>query len=101
MKHKKGQCAIFIESRLPCEDCDLEGHSATCGWHIDWHSCSCEAFDKKGIKMKSYELVDGKLIIRDPEIIQKLDHLSEEELKEVAEIMRKDLDEMKNKDESK
>ena len=52
MKHKKGQCAIFIESRLPCEDCDLEGHSATCGWHIDWHSCSCEAFDKKGIKMK-------------------------------------------------
>jgi galactose-1-phosphate uridylyltransferase len=46
--------------------------------------------------MKSYELIDGKLVIRDPEIIQKLDHLSEEELKEVAEIMRKDLDEMKN-----
>jgi len=46
--------------------------------------------------MKPYELIDGKLIIRDPEIIQKLDHLSEEELREVAEIMRKDLDEMKN-----
>jgi hypothetical protein len=52
MKHKKGQCAIFVESRLPCEDCDLEGHSATCGWHIDWHDCSCGAFDNKGIKMK-------------------------------------------------
>ena len=46
--------------------------------------------------MKPYELIDGKLVIRDPEIIQKLDHLSEEKLKEVAEIMRKDLDEMKN-----
>jgi len=46
--------------------------------------------------MKPYELIDGKLAIRDPEIIQKLDHLSEEQLKEVAEIMRKDLDEMKN-----
>jgi hypothetical protein len=46
--------------------------------------------------MKLYELIDGKLVIRDPEIIQKLDHLSEEELKQVAEIMRKDLDEMKN-----
>jgi hypothetical protein len=51
MKHNKGQCLIFIESRLPCEDCDLEGHSATCGWHRDWHSCSCKAFDKQGIKM--------------------------------------------------
>jgi len=51
MKHKKSQCAIFIESRLPCEDCDLEGHSATCGWHIDWHRCDCGAFDKQGIKM--------------------------------------------------
>jgi len=55
MKHNKGQCLIFLESRLPCEDCDLEGHSATCGWHIDWHSCSCEAFDKKGNKMR-YEV---------------------------------------------
>jgi len=44
MKHKKGQCAIFIESRLPCEDCDLEGHSATCGWHIDFSRCDCHAF---------------------------------------------------------
>ena len=44
MKHSKGQCTIFIESRLPCQDCDLEGHSATCGWHRDWHNCSCEAF---------------------------------------------------------
>jgi len=47
MKHNKGQCSIFLESGLPCEDCDLEGHSATCGWHRDWHSCSCEAFDKE------------------------------------------------------
>jgi hypothetical protein len=50
MKHNKGQCSIFLESGLPCEDCDLEGHSATCGWHIDWHSCSCEAFDNKPSK---------------------------------------------------
>ena len=50
MKHSKGQCLIFLESRLPCEDCDLEGHSATCGWHRDWHSCSCEAFDNKPSK---------------------------------------------------
>ena len=47
MKHNKGQCAIFIESRLPCEDCDLEGHSATCGWHRDWHRCDCGLFDNK------------------------------------------------------
>jgi hypothetical protein len=51
--------------------------------------------------MKPYELIDEKLVIRDPEIIQKLDHLSEKELKQVAEIMRKDLDEMKNNGESK
>ena len=51
MKHSKGQCLIFLESRLPCEDCDLEGHSATCGWHRDWHKCDCGAFDKEGIKV--------------------------------------------------
>jgi len=50
MKHNKGQCAIFIESRLPCEDCDLEGHSPTCGWHRDWHRCGCGAFDNKPSK---------------------------------------------------
>ena len=22
-------------------------HSATCGWHKDWHDCSCGAFDRK------------------------------------------------------
>ena len=50
MKHNKGQCLIFLESRLPCEDCDLEGHSATCGWHIDWHRCDCSALDNKSSK---------------------------------------------------
>lgn len=50
MKHNKGQCAIFIESRLPCEDCDLEEHSPTCGWHRDWHRCSCGAFYNKPSK---------------------------------------------------
>ena len=22
-------------------------HSATCGWHKDWHNCDCGAFDKE------------------------------------------------------
>ena len=22
-------------------------HPATCGWHKDWHDCSCGAFDKE------------------------------------------------------
>jgi hypothetical protein len=59
MKHNKGQCLIFVESRLPCEDCDLEGHSPTCGWHKDWHDCSCGALDKEGIKMSIYSYNAG------------------------------------------
>jgi hypothetical protein len=63
MKHKKSQCAIFIESRLPCEDCDLEGHSATCGWHIDWHDCSCggleEQFAKEISEMSDEEMKEN------------------------------------------
>lgn len=63
MKHKKGQCAIFIENRLPCEDCDLEGHSATCGWHIDWHDCSCggleEQFAKEISEMPDEEMKEN------------------------------------------
>lgn len=46
-KHRKGGCVIFLESGMPCEDCDLEGHSAMCGWHKDWHNCDCGAFDKE------------------------------------------------------
>ena len=46
MKHKKTNCVQFLEGGLPCEDCDLEGHPPACGWHRDWHSCDCGAFDK-------------------------------------------------------
>ena len=46
-KHRKGGCVIFLESGLPCEDCDLEGHAVMCGWHKDWHKCNCGAFDKE------------------------------------------------------
>ena len=45
MKHKKTICVQFLEGGLPCEDCDLEGHPPACGWHRDWHSCDCGAFD--------------------------------------------------------
>ena len=47
MTHQKCDCVIFREEGLPCEDCDLEGHSRTCGWHKDWHDCNCGAFDKE------------------------------------------------------
>jgi hypothetical protein len=46
MKHRKGSCAQFLESGIPCEDCDLEGHTLLCGWHRDWHRCSCGALEK-------------------------------------------------------
>jgi len=49
-KHRKGNCVIFLESGIPCEDCDLEGHSVMCGWHKDWHDCSCGKFDKEESK---------------------------------------------------
>jgi hypothetical protein len=45
--------------------------------------------------MKPYELIDGKLIIRDPEIIQKLNNLTEKQLVKVSEILKDDLDLMK------
>lgn len=44
-KHGKTNCVQFLEGGLPCEDCDLEGHPPACGWHRDWHSCDCGAFD--------------------------------------------------------
>ena len=47
MTHQKCDCLIFREEGLPCEDCDLEGHSRTCGWHKDWHDCSCGAFENQ------------------------------------------------------
>ena len=50
MTHQKCDCVIFREEGLPCEDCDLEGHSRTCGWHKDWHNCDCGAFDKNPTK---------------------------------------------------
>jgi len=40
-KHRKGDCVSFQEGGPPCEDCDLEGHTALCGWHRDWHRCDC------------------------------------------------------------
>jgi len=49
--------------------------------------------------MKSYEIVDGKLIIRDKQIIEKLDNLTDKELENVSQILRKDLDDkMKEKE---
>ena len=45
--HQKNSCFFFLEVGIPCEDCDLEGHSVTCGWHKDWHRCDCGAFDKE------------------------------------------------------
>jgi len=47
MKHKKNSCTKFLNNGFPCDDCDLEGHSITCGWHRDWHSCNCGALDTK------------------------------------------------------
>ena len=47
MTHQKCDCLTFREEGLPCEDCDLEGHSRICGWHKDWHNCDCGAFDKE------------------------------------------------------
>lgn len=44
-KHRKGSCVIFLESGMPCEDCDLEDHSVMCNWHKDWHNCDCGKFD--------------------------------------------------------
>ena len=46
-KHKRNNCVQFLEGGLPCEDCDLKGHSVACGWHYDWHNCTCGAFDQK------------------------------------------------------
>ena len=47
MTHQKCDCLIFREDGTPCKDCDLEGHSRTCGWHKDWHRCDCEAFENQ------------------------------------------------------
>ena len=58
MKHKKADCVFFLEGGPPCEDCDLEGHSALCGWQRDWHSCDCGAFDSKQSETFAVKVLD-------------------------------------------
>lgn len=59
-KHRKTDCAFFAEGGLPCEDCDLEGHNALCGWHQDWHTCTCGAHDSRRLvsTIKVIDVVD-------------------------------------------
>lgn len=59
MKHKKSECVEFQEGSLPCEDCDLEGHSIICKWHRDWHACDCGKLYEKNF---SYSIEISEII---------------------------------------
>ena len=96
-KLRKRYLKLYQGSLLYCKKC---------GWNTiipyeDTICLNCHYWEDKmkDNKMKPYEIVDGKLIIRDKQIIEKLDNLTDKELENVSQILRKDLDDkMKEKD---
>lgn len=57
-----------IHCSVGCQFKKYEEHPPECGWHRDWHSCSCGAFD-----LKDHQDDEGHFIPIPDEFIKKLD----------------------------